>query len=85
MSIQVVNDALRTIEVSINEWGDAKTGYYSISPNGRESWSRSDSRGFVMYVKGSNSGNGPWYVKAGSVIKFHENGTITTQGTARQI
>ena len=86
MSIQVINEELKTIEVSINHWGDSgETKYYSLHPNKDGSWNRSDSRGFVMYVKGSSQGDGPWYVKVGAVIKFHEDGTISTNGKARQI
>lgn len=86
MSIQVINEELKTIEVSLNHWGKGgETSYFPIAPNKDESWGRSDSRGFVMYIKGSSEGNGPWYVKTGTVIKFHEDGSIAIKGTARQI
>ncbi|WP_343605757.1 hypothetical protein [Fluviicola sp.] len=79
MSITVNNNTAEPIKVSINQWGnDGTTTYFTINPNGRESWNRTDNRGFVMYVSESHADfDGPYYVLAGSNVTFNPTGKVT--------
>ena len=86
MGIRVINETLKTIKVAINSWGESgNTSTFSISPNGDESWSRSDKRGFVMHVQNLDDKNGAWYVGHNSVIKFQKGGKYEAQGVAKKI
>ena len=86
MGIKVINETLQTIKVAINSWGESgNTSTFSISPNGDESWNRSDKRGFVMHVQNTGGENGAWYVGPNSVIKFLKDGKHEASGVAKKI
>jgi hypothetical protein len=73
MAIKVHNKTNSSIGISINHWGDSgKTGFYTVSGDSVESWSRSDSRGFVMFLR-EGAMSGPYYVKADSTVTIHSN------------
>lgn len=71
--MDVQNNTLREISVSINHWGkDGSTDWFSISPGGSESWDRSDDRGFVMAVR-QDGQEKPYYIFASSSVIVYDN------------
>ncbi|WP_299713449.1 hypothetical protein [uncultured Tenacibaculum sp.] len=70
--ITVSNQASKTIEVAINQWGtDGHTGFFSIKAQQNETWGRGNENGFVMAVKNDNKTN-RYYVKANSNIVVYD-------------
>jgi len=68
MGITVTNNSSNKIEVAINKWGnDGDTSFFSIGKEKKETWDRSDSRGFVLSLKRSGTQK-PYYVQADSLI-----------------
>lgn len=74
MSIVVKNETANEISVAINKWGsNGDTDYFKIKSQNSETWDRSDDRGFVMYLSHSGTLDGPYYVRAGSTVRFMGN------------
>ncbi len=69
MSINVSNDGVPDLKVSINKWGDSgNTDYFHIATGTPESWDRTDSRGFVMAVIRNNGHPSKYYVLANNDV-----------------
>lgn len=71
--ITVNNHSGVRLYACINQWGDSgKTGWFKFDK--RETWSRTDSRGFVLGVSKSASGSNPsmYYVKAGGTVNIED-------------
>jgi hypothetical protein len=76
----VTNSSAREIKVAINHWGkDGSTDYFTIPSGGKESWDRSDERGFVMVVKKGGS-QLPYYIYFDSEIIVHDD-KVTDKGS----
>lgn len=76
--ITVTNSTEKTMYVAINKWLDqGQTAYFPIPSEGKDTWDRDDSRGFVMYVKESlPSIDGPYYVLGGADVHFYSDGKV---------
>ena len=83
MAIVVTNLSEGDIEVSINRWGTGgNTSPKKLDSGKTESWSRSNERGFVMYITMDGSGT-PYFVLNDSVITVLDVNRVEDQG--RQI
>ncbi|MCB2254439.1 hypothetical protein KTQ74_21215 [Pseudomonas chlororaphis] len=68
MGIHVKNNTSNKIEVAINQWGnDGQTGYFPIAVDQSDTWSRTDSRGFVLSLRKGGTEK-PYYVQSDSSI-----------------
>lgn len=72
--MKVQNNTSGVIKVAVNKWGDSgSTTYYTKEKNSSGSWSRSDSRGFVMMIERPNQQARPYYVLAKSYVEVWNN------------
>lgn len=81
-NIVVKNLKNSTIDVSINSWGDGSSKFYPIEGHEKESWNRSDNRGFVMVITngGESRKHGTyWYVKAGTEVNVSTLSRVTDE------
>lgn len=75
--VTVTNNTSSKVEVAVNQWGnDGDTNYFSIGSNGgKETWSRSDGRGFIMSLKYQGE-TLPYYIFSDSNITIGSDGVI---------
>lgn len=58
MAITITNGASGLIKVAVGTWHkDGSDDYYTIEQGNTETWSRSDSRGYLMAVQGQAKTN----------------------------
>ncbi|BCH58491.1 hypothetical protein [Agrobacterium vitis] len=84
MAITVFNSSNFNIKASINHWGTGgSTSSYDIAPRGKDSWGRSDDRGFVLFIE-SNGRKGSYLVWKDSTVTV-ENNEVRVDGVAHKL
>jgi len=67
--IKVTNQNSSSIKVAISKWGrEGNTSYFTIQKGKNETWSRSDSKGFIMRLNDAGNLDGPYYVDATATV-----------------
>jgi|GEM_PF-3848643 len=84
MTITAHNKGTQSCEMAINKWGSTgSTKFYTLKPSCKETWARTDWRGFVLSVRFRGSVS-PYFVLPSSTIEFND-GNIIIDGKAPTI
>ncbi|MCK3852726.1 MULTISPECIES: hypothetical protein [unclassified Pseudomonas] len=75
MAITITNGASRIVKVAVSAWHTDTTpseDYYPIEQGNSDTWTRSDSRGYLMVVQGLAKTN-EYYISSSSKIVIEDD------------
>jgi len=78
MGITVFNCTAQDIEVAVNRWGPGgSVAWHTIAPNATDDWDRSDSRGYIIWIRRPHlNWSSPYYTPAWSEISVYDDGVM---------
>lgn len=72
--MDIANKTLHDIDVSVSVWDskEENPSWYTISPDGKQTWGRKDRRGYLLAVD-RNDAKTLYYVRNDAEIAIHDN------------
>ncbi|MEM9271680.1 MAG: hypothetical protein AAGA80_01775 [Cyanobacteria bacterium P01_F01_bin.143] len=84
--MKLYNETTKHIQVAVNRWGDkGNTGYCRVSPGKTETWSRSDTRGFIMSIERAGETAKPYFVTCESEVKVYKDKITESASTIQPL